>query len=132
MGMINQCPVCGAKDTSCFGGSPSHPPIDLPSVVPAGNRAMYVALETVYLNEQGKVVGPKDPSRLTLLVRAGGLLPRSEAIRYGLLADEEGAEPAFASGGISEAQDAGEQLRQGSGEKASMPKRTTRRRPYAD
>lgn len=43
----------------------------------------------LYLDKQGRVVEHTDPSKVTLLVAAGGTLLESEARRLGLLKEAE-------------------------------------------
>lgn len=53
------------------------------------NRALWTSDRRLYLNANGQVVEADDPTRVSLLVRAGGTMLRSEAERLGLLAEAE-------------------------------------------
>ena len=53
----------------------------------------FVAEQTVYLTADGRIVGDKDPAKLTKLVHTGGRLRYEEALRYGLI-EAVSAEPA--------------------------------------
>lgn len=65
----------------------------------AANKAMYTSPERLYLNAAGQVVKADDPSRLTLLVAAGGSIPLAVAQRYGLGDDPPAAAAVVANDG---------------------------------
>ena len=52
----------------------------------------YIANRRLYLDKSGNLVEENDPNKATLLVHAGGALPRDVAERYGLT-EAKAAEP---------------------------------------
>ena len=53
----------------------------------------YTANRRLYLDKSGNLVEENDPNKATLLVHAGGTLPRDVAERYGLTEEKAAAEP---------------------------------------
>lgn len=84
-----RCPICGEDHASCMGLIRSNSkPVEIPAI-PSMAKNDYIATERLYLNKEGNVVGAKDPSKETLLVAAGGVLPEATARKCGLIKDEE-------------------------------------------
>lgn len=54
----------------------------------------YIATERLYLDKAGKVVKEGDPTKETLLVGAGGMLPMEQARALGLIEEKAKPEPA--------------------------------------
>ena len=86
---------------------------------------MWTSEEALFLNAAGEVVGAKDPSKLTLLVRAGGSIPVEEAKRYGLiqpreLAEGEMLEEAPLPAGVT-VEPEGEKAEESAADKAEQP-----------
>jgi hypothetical protein len=76
------------------------------------NKNDFVSDKRLYLDKDGKVVGDKDPNKLTLLVSEGGSIPFETAEKYGLTKVEEAA--------VEEEE--GEEANQTSPKKAAAPK----------
>lgn len=82
------CLICGAEHASCKGKvEVMGTPISWPGRVQ--NKALWISDRRLYLTKDGKVVGDKDPNKLTLLVAAGGSIPLADAKGYGLLEQPE-------------------------------------------
>lgn len=54
----------------------------------------YFSTERLYLDAAGKVVKEDDPSKVSLLVGAGGMIPEERARELGLIEEKAKAEPA--------------------------------------
>lgn len=78
------CPICGAAHTACLGILPAPQfIIDLEDPFMASN--LWTSDRRLYLDKDGKVVEADNPTRLSLLVAAGGTIPLADAERYGLV-----------------------------------------------
>jgi len=79
-----RCLICGQDHASCKGTVPYGPVhFDLPERTYMA-KGTWVSPERYYLTKDGRVVGNKDPEKLTLLVAKGGVLPLETAKQYGL------------------------------------------------
>jgi hypothetical protein len=75
--------ICGAAHDECAGTLPAPQfVVDLEAEPMASN--LYTSDRRLYLNAEGKVVEADDPTRVSLLVNAGGTIPMADAEKYGL------------------------------------------------
>jgi hypothetical protein len=56
-------------------------------------ESTWIADRRLYLDKDGKVVESDDPTRATLLVPAGGSIPRARARSLGLIVEEQAPPP---------------------------------------
>lgn len=88
------CLVCGSRNSTC------KPAVEtwsgrITKVEPMLKRATVIrAKERVYIDQNGKAVGPKDPNRHTLVANAGDEISLQQALEWGLVNPEPIAEEA--------------------------------------
>lgn len=58
----------------------------------AANKNDYISDKRLYMDKDGNLVDEKDPARHTLVVAAGGSIPRERAVELGLVGEEAAPE----------------------------------------
>jgi hypothetical protein len=84
-----RCLICGAEHSTCTGDTPA--PQFIITMEAPDMAGPYIANRRLYLDKAGKVVEEGDPTKATLLVHAGGMVPMDRARELGLI--EEKAKP---------------------------------------